>query len=147
MSEPSKVLERITVPIATDESILDDGHRGHMTKSDPTHPAEDRDTKAARLEHPSGLLYLLQHKNVHILIDALLGLPPRREFGKSELAEHAGVTRQTVGTYTDLLLEVDIIEEVPNTTPRRYRVASSDVVEELFALNSALNAAGNQDRQ
>lgn len=44
--------------------------------------------------------------------------------------------RQTVGNYTDLLLEVELIEEVPNTSLRRYRVADSSVVRELFELNS-----------
>ena len=58
----------------------------------------------------------------------MLDLPPNREFNKTELAEHAGVTRQTVGNYTDLLCEVELIEEVPDTSPRRYRVADSDVV-------------------
>lgn len=101
---------------------------------------EDLDTKAIRLEHPSGLLHLMQHDSVPILIDALLDLPPGREFNKTELADHAGVTRQTVSTYTDLLLEVEVIEEVPSTSPQRYRLAESAVVEELFALNSALNA-------
>jgi hypothetical protein len=52
------------------------------------------------------------------------------------------VTRQTVGKYIELLLETEVVEEVPNSSPRRYRVANSDVVEELFALNSALNTAG-----
>lgn len=111
-----------------------------MSGSTPGHAAEKRDTKEARLEHPSGLLRLMQHESVPILLDGLLDLPPGREFNKSEFAEHVGVTRQTVGTYTDLLLELEIIEEVPNTTPRRYRVADSDVVRELFELNSALNA-------
>lgn len=105
-------------------------------------PAEDLDTKEARLDHPSGFLHLTRHESVPIIIDALLDLPPGREFNKSELAEHAGVTRQTVGTYTDLLLEVAILEEIPNTTPRRYRVANSEVVQELYEFNSALNAAG-----
>jgi hypothetical protein len=113
-----------------------------MSESTPTDAAGKRDTKAARLEHPSGLLYLLQHESVPILLDALLDLPPGREFNKTELADHAGVTRQTVGSYTDLLLEVEVIEEVPNTSPQRYRLAESPVVDELFALNSALNAAG-----
>lgn len=63
----------------------------------------------------------------------------RKNIAVLEVAEHAGVTRQTVGNYTDLLLEVELIEEVPNTSPRRYRVADSDVVRELFELNSALN--------
>jgi len=109
--------------------------------SQPTSPsAEDLAVKEARLEHPSGWLYLTQHESVPLLIDALLDLPPGREFNKTELAEHAGVTRQTVGNYVDVLLEVDIIEEVPSTSPTRYRLADSEVVEELFALNSALNA-------
>ena len=105
-----------------------------------TTPDEDLDTEALRLEHPSGILYLMQHDSVPILLDALLDLPPGREFNKTELADHAGVTRQTVSTYTDLLLEVNVIEAVPNTSPQRYRLAESTVVEELFALHSALNA-------
>lgn len=99
------------------------------------------DTKAARLEHPSGFLKLTRHESVPIIVDAILDLPPRREFNKSELAEHAGVTRQTVGAHTDLLVDLDVLEPVPDTSPRRYRVAESDVVEELFALNGALNDA------
>jgi len=105
--------------------------------------ADDRGaTKELRKEHPSGWLYLTQHDAIPILVDALLDLPPNREFNKTELAEHAGVTRQTVGNYTDLLCEVELIEEVPNTSPRRYRVADSDVVRELFELNSTLNSVG-----
>jgi hypothetical protein len=119
-----------------------DPHIGHMSESSRTHPAEDTDTKEARLENPSGVLHLFQHESVPILIDAILTLPPGREFNKTELAEHAGVTRQTVSNYIDLLLETAVVEEVPNTSPRRYRVAKSDVVQELFELNSALNAAG-----
>jgi hypothetical protein len=116
----------------------------HMSESTATHPAEEKDTKEARLENPSGILHLFQHESVPILLDALLTLPPGREFNKTEFADHAGVTRQTVSNYIDLLLETDVVEEVPNTSPRRYQVAQSEVVEELFALNSALNAAGPQ---
>jgi hypothetical protein len=113
-----------------------------MSESTSGHPAEDTDTKEARLENPSGVLYLFQHESVPILLDAILTLPPGREFNKTEFADHAGVTRQTVSNYIGLLLETDVVEEVPNTSPRRYRVAKSDVVQELFELNSALNAAG-----
>jgi len=98
--------------------------------------------KALRKEHPSGWFYLTQHEAVPILVDALLDLPTNREFNKSEFADHAGVTRQTVGNYTDLLQEVELIEEVPNTAPQRYRVADSAVVRELHELNSALNNVG-----
>jgi len=110
--------------------------------SSTEHETDRAETKKLRKEHPSGWLYLTQHDAVPILIDGLLDLPPNREFNKTELAAHAGVTRQTVSTYTDLLLEVELIEEVPNTSPRRYRVADSNVVRELFELNSALNDAG-----
>ena len=113
-----------------------------MGESPPKHPAAEKDTKEARLENPSGVLYLFQHESVPILIDAVLTLPPGREFNKTELADHAGVTRQTVSNYIDLLVETDVVEEVPNTSPRRYRVARSEVVQELFELNSALNVAG-----
>jgi len=113
-----------------------------MNQSTGTHPAEEKSTKEARLENPTGVLHLFQHESVPILIDALLTLPPGREFNKTELADHAGVTRQTVSNYISLLLETDVVEEVPNTSPRRYRVARSDVVQELFELNSALNVAG-----
>ncbi|QGX96460.1 hypothetical protein EI982_17575 [Haloplanus rallus] len=112
-----------------------------MSESPQNHPAAEKDTKEARLENPSGVLYLFQHESVPILIDAILTLPPGREFNRTELADHAGVTRQTVSNYIDVLLETDVVEEVPNTSPRRYRVAKSDVVQELFELNSALNAA------
>ena len=103
---------------------------------------DQKQTKELRREHPSGWFFLTQHDAVPILADALLDLPPNREFNKTEFAEHAGVTRQTVGNYTDLLLEVELIEEIPNTSPRRYRVADDDVVRELFELNSAVNSLG-----
>ncbi|ELZ21495.1 hypothetical protein C475_18796 [Halosimplex carlsbadense 2-9-1] len=113
-----------------------------MSESTRKHPAEEKDTKEARLENPSGVLHLFQHESVPILLDAILTLPPGREFTKTEFAEHAGVTRQTVSNYIDLLLETEVIEEVPNTSPRRYQLANSEVVQELFELNSALNVAG-----
>lgn len=112
-----------------------------MSESTASHKSDEIDTKKARLNHPSGFLYLTQHESVPIIIDALLDLPPGREFNKTELANHAGVTRQTVGTYVDLLVELTVIEPVANTSPRRYRVAESEVVRELFELNSALNTA------
>ena len=117
-------------------------YTNHMSESTPEHPAAEKNTKEARLENPTGVLHLFQHESVPILIDAILTLPPGREFNKTELADHAGVTRQTVSNYSDLLVETAVIEEVPNTSPRRYRVAKSDVVQELFELNSALNSAG-----
>lgn len=115
-----------------------------MSTPTPEDVVDDIDTKEARFEHPSGVLHLFQHEAVPILLDAVLDLPPGREFNKSEFASHAGVSRQTVSNYIDLLLDVDIVEEVPNTTPRRYRVTTSPVVQELYELNSAINTARSE---
>lgn len=114
----------------------------NVSDSTPNQLAEEKDTKEARLENPTGVLHLFGHESVPILLDALLTLPPGREFNKTEFAEHAGVTRQTVSNYIDLLVETEVVEEVPGTSPRRYQVANSEVVQELFELNSALNAVG-----
>ena len=111
-----------------------------MIEGTGTHPAAARDTKSARLEHPSGFLALTKHESIPILIDALLDLPPGREFTKTELAEHAGLTRQTVSNYITELQEFELIEPVPNTSPQRYQLAESAVVEQLFTFNSVLNA-------
>ena len=114
----------------------------HIGMSSIEASTERAEKKALRKEHPSGWFYLTQHEAVPILVDALLDLPTNREFNKSEFADHAGVTRQTVGNYTELLQEVELIEEVPNTAPQRYRVADSAVVRELHEFNSALNNVG-----
>lgn len=103
---------------------------------------DKQDTKQLRLEHPSGWLAFAQHDAVPILVDALLDLPPGREFNKTEFAEHAGVTRQTVGNYVEHLQTFELVEPVPNTSPQRYRVAESTVVEEIRSLNNALNTVG-----
>jgi len=106
------------------------------------HAADREAKKVLRKEHPSGWLYLTQHDAIPILVDALLDLPPNREFDETELAEHAGVTCKTVSDCTDLLIEVDLIEEIPETSG--YRVADSDVVCALHELNAALNNAGDE---
>lgn len=106
-----------------------------------TEEGDDHGVKERRLDHPSGFLYLTRNESVPVLIDGLLDLPPGREFNKSEFAQHAGVSRHTVGNHIETLLDVDIVETVPGTSPQRYRLAESDVVDELFEFNSALNAA------
>jgi DNA-binding transcriptional ArsR family regulator len=112
-----------------------------MAQSD-TDPRPQRrtETKQARLNNPSGWLYLTQHESVPILVDALLDWPTDREFTVQEFADHAGVVRQTVSKHLDVLLEVRLIEEVPETYPQRYRISNSPVTEELFTFNSAINA-------
>ncbi|RRJ33533.1 winged helix-turn-helix domain-containing protein [Halocatena pleomorpha] len=98
-------------------------------------------TKQARLSNPSGWLYLTQHDSVPLLVDALLDWPPDREFTVQEFATHAGLVRQTVSKHLDILIDVGLIEVIPETHPQRYRLQESAVTKELFAFNSAINAA------
>lgn len=98
-------------------------------------------TKQARLSNPSGWLYLTQHDSVPLLVDALLDWPPDREFTVQEFATHAGLVRQTVSKHLDILIDVGLLEAIPETHPQRYRLRESAVTKELFAFNSAINAA------
>ena len=109
--------------------------------SDSVAERPNEETKQHRLENPSGWLYLTQHESVPLLIDALLDWPPTREFTVQEFADHAGVVRQTVSKYIDLLIEVGLVEKLDDTRPQRYRIHDSPATRELFAFNSALNAA------
>jgi DNA-binding transcriptional ArsR family regulator len=113
-----------------------------MSMDTPKRSPKKLDNKELRLENPTGWLYLTKHDSIPIIVDSLLGLPPKSEFNKTELAEHSGVSRQSVSKHIDRLLELNVLEEVPNTSPTRYRMPQSAVVKELFELNSALNAAG-----
>jgi response regulator of citrate/malate metabolism len=103
----------------------------------------DHDKKTLRGEHPSGWLVLTKNESVPYIIDALLDAPPHREFNQTELAEHAGVSRQSVSRYLDLLLDVGIIESVEETSRQRYRFdPENHVSEALIRLDGAMNAAG-----
>ena len=110
-----------------------------QSDTDPN-PQRRTETKEARLNNPSGWLYLTQHESVPVLVDALLDWPTNREFTMQEFADHAGVVRQTVSKHLDVLLDVRVIEEVPETNPQRYRINDSPVTEELFGFNSTINA-------
>lgn len=99
--------------------------------------------RAFREEYPSGWLALTKNESVPYIVDALLDLPPRREFNQSELAELSGVSRQSVSRHLDLLLRADIVEPVEGTSPQRYRFnEESPVSEALIQLDGAMNAAG-----
>jgi DNA-binding transcriptional ArsR family regulator len=83
-----------------------------MAQSDTDPSAQRRtETKEARLNNPSGWLYLTQHESIPVLIDALLDWPTDREFTVEEFTDHAGEVRQTVSKHLDVLLDVRLIEE------------------------------------
>lgn len=108
-------------------------------------PDDERAENSPREAYPSGWLVLAKHESVAKIVDALLDLPPRREFNQSELAEHAGVSRQSVSRHLDLLLDVGVLEPVENTDPARYRFdPTSDVSRAIVELDGAMNAAGHE---
>lgn len=103
----------------------------------------DRNKKTRRTEHPSGWLVLTKNESVPYIVDALLDAPPHREFNQTELAELAGVSRQSVSRYLDLLVDVGIVEALDGTSPQRYRFdPESHVSEALIRLDGAMNDAG-----
>jgi DNA-binding transcriptional ArsR family regulator len=105
--------------------------------------SDARNDATLREQYPSGWLALTRHHSVPLIVDALLDRPPHREFNQSELAEAAGVSRQSVSRHLDLLLDVDVIEPVENTTPQRFRFdPESDVSRAILRLEGAMNAAG-----
>lgn len=106
-------------------------------------PTDTLDMKALRADHPSGWLLLTKSETVPFVIDALLEAEPGREFNQSQLAKAAGVHRNSLSKYLDLLLKLRVLEAVPDSRPTRYRVnTEGPVTKELFHLNSAVNSIG-----
>jgi hypothetical protein len=108
----------------------------------------DVDMKEVRRRNPSGWLELSDGEGLPFVIDALLDAPPGREFNKTELGDRAGFTRETVRSYIDRLVELGIVEKVPDTDPQCYRLNKDGrVTQEVFDLNSAVNAVrAGQDK-
>lgn len=104
------------------------------------------DMKAHRTAYPSGWLLLTKSRTIPYVIDALLEAPPNRQFNQTELAQAAGVHRNSLAKYVDLLLELGIIDEAPASHPPRYHLRlESPVTRELFHLNDAINTVGFDD--
>jgi hypothetical protein len=102
---------------------------------------ETSNDSTMREEYPTGWLTLVKNKSAAKIIDALLDLPPYREFNQTELADLAEVSRQSVGRHKDLLLKVNVIEEVDDTGRYRFN-PESEVSESIIALDGAMNKAG-----
>lgn len=110
-----------------------------MSESPPE--SADMTTKEQRLAYPSGWLYLCQHESVHLMIDALVQVDPRKEFNQTELAEFAGVSRQSVRRHIDKLVECGVVTETAGG--RRYHYNLDSPVGQLIAeLNTELTAIG-----
>lgn len=93
--------------------------------------------------HDTGWSVLTGNQSVVQMIDAIMYLPPHRELTKTELAESANVSRQSVHNHIDKLLYLDILEPVPDSSPQRYRFdPESEVSEAIIRLEGAMNRKG-----
>lgn len=111
-----------------------------MTTPDDQYTSQAR---RDREEYPTGWMALIRHRSIGYMIDALLDLPPRREVTQTELAELAGVSRQSVNTHIDFLVEVGVVEPVADTSPQRYRLdRANEVTQALVELDATMNRAG-----
>ena len=106
----------------------------HNPSSDDISKAELRD------EYASGWRILVQNESIGYILDALMDSLPGTEYTKSELATDAGVSRQSLYTHLDLLLALNVLEPVENSSPQRYRVnADSELLSLLHQVNGTVN--------
>lgn len=108
---------------------------------------ENRKNNPSRKAYPSGWLVLTKHRSVAFMIDALLDLPEHREFNQKELANFSEVSRKSVNRHINLLNEVGIISEVPNSSPTRFRFnPESKVSQAIIQIDGEINNIGaNKD--
>lgn len=92
-----------------------------------------------RKQHPSGWLRATAPESRALLIDALLEIPPAREFTADELAEKTGVPPETVQTHVETLLGWGVINR-SGTTPVQYSVVEeSHILQQIVRLNSVVS--------
>ena len=119
-----------------------------MTADSSSETSEIERMKRLHRENPSAWMELVDNQTLPLVIDALLESPPNREFNKTELGKHAGVSRESIRKHLDILLKFGIMEEVPDTSPTCYRLNDKGIVtKELFELKSALNQAGTSENK
>lgn len=101
---------------------------------------QHRSMSELRTEYPSGWRILVQHQSVGAILDALMDALPREEFTKTEIANDAGVSRQSLYTHLDLLLALEVLHPVSNSSPQRYRVnTDSKLLTLLHQVNGVVN--------
>lgn len=100
-------------------------------------------TEETEMDVPTGWQLLAGKQSRTKMINALLNMPPHREFNKSELANFADVSRKSVHTHLPILEELGIVKAVSNSSPQRYRFnTDSEIAELLIKLDGAANNAG-----
>ncbi|SEH54188.1 hypothetical protein SAMN05192561_105154 [Halopenitus malekzadehii] len=110
------------------------------SQKSPIDSVENLSMDELRDEYPSGWRILVQNESVGYILDALMDALPGSEFTKSELADKSGVSRQSVYSHLDLLLVLEVLEPVEDSSPERYRVNVDDeLLELLHQVNGIVN--------
>ncbi len=108
--------------------------------SSPNSPTNDPSKAELRDEYPSGWRILVQNESVGYILDALMDSSPGAEYTKTELATTAGVSRQSLYTHLGLLLALNILDPVQDSSPQRYRVnPDSELLQLLHQVNGTVN--------
>ena len=78
---------------------------------------------------------------MHFIIDALLRVDPKKEFAKTELAEFAGISTQSVRRHIEELVELSVVAETAGGKRYHYEL-ESPVSQRIAELNGEVNAVG-----
>ncbi len=103
-------------------------------------PSDDLSKVEIRDEYPSGWRVLVQNESVGYILDALMDSSLGAEYTKSELATTAGISRQSLYTHLDLLIALNTLDPVQDSSPQRYRVnPDSELLQLLHQVNGTVN--------
>lgn len=106
----------------------------------------NKGTKQFRKEHPSGFMKLFNQPSMRFVLDALLDRSPAAEFTKSELAEQAGISTETLRKLFPTLKDLGIISQVENTQRYQYQ-DTAPVSRALVKVSAAANAMALEKNQ
>lgn len=99
----------------------------------------DMKKKEVRKRYSTGFLEIAKNESIPLMIDALLDAPTGREFNKAELARKAGISPGSVRNNLDVLLDLGIINSVPDTNPTRFSLnMEGPVTRLLFELDNVI---------
>jgi DNA-binding transcriptional ArsR family regulator len=87
-----------------------------------------------------------KNESIVLTIDALLDSSPSREFTKEELADRSGLTKKSVDTHINDLVEIGVVEELENRTSKRYSLNNeSPIIQKIRQLDSVVQRVRSGD--
>lgn len=107
---------------------------------------KDMDIKKSRKEYPSGFMKLFREPSMRFVIDALLDRAPQSDFTKTELANQAGISTETLRKLFPTLKELGIIASIPGTNRYHFQeIAPVSTV--LIQLGGQVNSMALEENQ